>query len=245
MRKQSLGTGALAGALLTGTLMGVMYFADQLAGLPFIPFDLFDWIARVLPGAVITFGIDLMIEAMRLVGMSVAATAKTAERAMAIAQFFGLGVVAGALFFEVVRLRGAWPDLTAGLVTGALFGLPMIAISFAIGGSDVAPTLVILWLLLVFLAWGAGLREVYIRLCPGGGLLEPAEADGPAIGAIERRQFLVRLGVATTTITVLSTGMGNLLAQAARRELRQSSQRRWRISRRAQKDHPFRTSTPL
>ena len=73
MRKLSFGTGALAGALLTGALIGVMYFADQLAGLPFIPFDLFDWIARVLPGAVVTFGIDLMIDAMRLVGMSVAA----------------------------------------------------------------------------------------------------------------------------------------------------------------------------
>ena len=154
MRKLSVGTGALAGALLTGALIGVMYFADQLAGLPFIPFDLFDWIARVLPGAVVTFGIDLMIDAMRLVGMSVAASAKTAERAMAIAQFFVVGVVAGALFFGVVRLRGARPDFAVGLVIGALFGLPMIAISIAIGGSDVAPTLVIVWLLLLFLAWG-------------------------------------------------------------------------------------------
>ena len=219
MRKLSLGTGALAGALLTGALIGVMYFADQLAGLPFIPFDLFDWMARVLPGAVVTFGIDLMIDAMRLVGMSVAASAKTAERAMAIAQFFVVGVVAGALFFGVVRLRGARPDFAVGLVIGALFGLPMIAISIAIGGSDVAPTLVIVWLLLLFLAWGAGLRAVYIRLNPDASLLELAEAEAPAVGAIDRRQFLVRLGAATATITVASSGLGILLAQGARREL--------------------------
>ena len=211
--------GALAGALLTGPLIGVMYFTDELAGLPFVPFDLFDWITRVLPGSVVTFGIDLMIDGMRLVGMSVADSAKTAEQAMAIAQFFGGGVVAGALFFGIVRLGGARPNITAGLAIGALFGLPMIAISIAIGGYDVEPTLVALWLLLLFLGWGAGLRAVYIRLNPDAGLLESAEAGAPAVGGIGRRQFLVRLGAATATITVASTGIGNLLAQAARREL--------------------------
>ena len=108
---------------------------------------------------------------------------------------------------------------------GALFGLPMIAISIAIGGSDVAPTLVIVWLLLLFLAWGAGLRAVYIRLNPDAGLLELAEAEAPAVGAIDRRQFLVRLGAATATITVASSGLGILLAQGARRELEAGARR--------------------
>ena len=211
----------MCGALLTAPLMGVMYLADQLAGVPFIPYDLFDWIARVLPGSVITFGIDLMIDTMRLVGVSVADTAKTAERALAILQFFFMGVAGGALFFAIVRLRGAPPDLLTGLVVGALAGLPMIAISIAIGGSDVEPILVVLWLGIIFLGWGTALRETYVRLNPVEVVPAPSAGEVGAVKSIDRRQFLVRVGAATAVITIASSGIGNLLAQAARRELQE------------------------
>ncbi|MCH8746057.1 MAG: hypothetical protein IIB31_10505, partial [Chloroflexi bacterium] len=93
-----LGSGILAGGLLTAPLVGLMYLVDKLAGLPFVPFALFDWIARVLPGPIVTFGIDLMIDGLRLVGLSVAAAAKTGEQAAAILLFFFLGLVGGAVF---------------------------------------------------------------------------------------------------------------------------------------------------
>ena len=218
MKRLRIGTGALSGALLTATLMGLMYLADELAGLPFIPYDLFDWITRVLPGAVVTFGIDLMIDAMLLASISVADSAKTAEKVLAILQFFSMGVVGGALFFAFVRQRRARPDLVTGLVVGALAGLPMIAISIAIGGSDVEEIFVVLWLAALFLAWGAALRESYVRLNPVEVVPEPAEREARAAQMIGRRQFLVRLGVATAVITVASSGLGNLLAAAARRE---------------------------
>ena len=219
MKRLSIGTGALCGALLAAPFIGVMYLADKLAGLPFVPFDLFDWIARVLPGPVITFGIDLMIDAMRLFGVSVAETAKTAERALAILQFFFMGVVGGALFFAFVRFRGAPPNLLTGLVVGALVGLPMIAISIAIGGSDVEPILVVLWLAVLFLGWGAALRETYVRLNPHKVVPEPSEGEVGAVQSIDRRKFLVLMGGAAAVITVASSGIGNLLAEAARREL--------------------------
>ena len=95
MKKLSLGTGALVGGMLTAALMGVMYLGRQLAGLPFVPFDLFNWVARELPGGLVTFGIDLMIDTMLLLGISIADTAKAAERALAIIIFFGGGVLAG------------------------------------------------------------------------------------------------------------------------------------------------------
>ena len=79
MNKIDLGTGALVGGLLTMALIGLMYLGDSLVGLPFLPFDLFDWTTRVLPGAVITFGVDLMIDSIRLIGLSVANSAKVAE----------------------------------------------------------------------------------------------------------------------------------------------------------------------
>ena len=75
-----LAQGALAGGLFAAPLIGLMYLLDQLAKFPFAPFALFDWIARVLPGPLVTFGVDLMIDGLRLAEMSVAAAAKTGDR---------------------------------------------------------------------------------------------------------------------------------------------------------------------
>ena len=219
IQRLSLATGALVGALLTAPLLGLMYLANELAGLPFAPYDLFDWATRVLPGGLVTFGIDMMIDTLLLFGISVADTAKTAEKMIAVLQFLFIGVVGGAIFFAIMRLRDARPDLQSGLVFGAIVGLPMITISITIGGSDREPILSILWLLALFLAWGVAMREGYARLNPDESLAALPKGPAKAAGVIDRRQFLIRLGGATATITVASTVLGNLLAAAARREL--------------------------
>ena len=219
MRKMRLDTGALSGAVLTAPLIGVMYLADKLLGLPFIPFDLFDWLARVLPGQIVTFGIDLMIDTLRLIGVSVASSAKTAERTMAVGQFFLVGTVAGMIFNAIVGLRGKRPSRSVGVLVGAVVGIPMIAVSVAIGGSDGDPTLGVLWLAALFAAWGVSLQETYLRLSPPETAPESAVPQVGTARSIDRRQFLVRLGVASATITVASTALGAILAQAARREL--------------------------
>ena len=219
IQRLSLATGGLVGALLTAPLLGLMYLANELAGLPFAPYDLFDWVTRVLPGRLVTFGIDMMIDTMLLFGISVADTAKTAEKVIAVLQFLFMGVVVGAIFFAIMRLRDAQPDLQSGLVLGVIVGLPVITISIAIGGSDREPILSILWLLALFLAWGVALREGYARLNPDKGLAALPIGQARAAKVIDRRQFLIRLGGATATITVASTVLGTLLAAAARREL--------------------------
>ena len=217
MRKLAIGYGALAGALLTAPLIGLLYLAHKLVGLPFLPFDFFDWATRLLPGSMVTFGIDMMIDTIRLFGAGVAGTARTAERVIAVVQIFLMGVAGGIIFFAVFRLRDTRPDVISGLAAGALVGLPMIAISIAIEGSTVQPILVVLWLSVVFLAWGAGLREIYLRVTP-----LPAEASADSVPAtaptVDRRQFLIRVGAATAVITVASSSLGNLLARQARQE---------------------------
>ncbi len=223
MKRLNLGTGALVGALLTAPLIGIMYLADQLAGLPFVPFDLFDWLTRVLPGPLITFGIDLMIDTMILVGMSVADSAKIAEQIMAVLQFLVGGIVAGMVFFGVVRARKIKTDLIAGVVIAALFGLPFITISIAIGQSSVAPLLQILWLALLFLAWGLALSWACRRLTPVEAEAAAGEAaETRAVERISRRQFLIRLGATSAVITVAGAGVGAVLAQAEQRRLEQA-----------------------
>lgn len=247
MKKLSLGTGALVGLLLTASLAGILYLGRQAFGLPFVPFELFNWVARVLPGDLVTLGIDLMIDTMLFLGISVVDTAKTAERVMAIIMFLAGGALAGAVFFVVMKARQLRASPFAGLVMGALFGLPMIAISMTITQSTVSPLVNILWLATSFLAWGLALSFSYGRLERiGQGADEPAvaaelsEEESLATGAAEagaasvvtaddtrsvekigRRQFLVRLGAATATVTVVSGGLGAVLATADRRRLEQ------------------------
>jgi DMSO/TMAO reductase YedYZ molybdopterin-dependent catalytic subunit len=233
MRRLSLGTGLLVGALLTAALAGILYLGRQLAGLPFVPFELFDWVARELPGNVITFGIDLMIDTLLLLGISVVDTAKTAERIMAIIQFLAGGAVAGAAFFAVMRLRRAKAGPFAGLIMGALFGLPLITISMVISQSEVSPILRLLWLIALFVAWGLSLSMIYNRLerieqAAATPAAEPAGAElatmaeTQAVEKIGRRQFLVRVGAATATVTVVSAGLGAVLATSERRRQEQA-----------------------
>ena len=238
MRKLSLGTGALVGALLTAALTGISYLGRQLFGFPFVPYEVFNWVARVLPGDLVTFGIDLMIDTMLFLGISVVDSAKTAERAMAIIQFLLGGALAGAVYFAVMKARQLKASLLSGLIMGALFGLPMIAISLVVTQPAASLFINFLWLAALFLAWGLALASVYGRLEsieqaaevtadveaePGGEASEAAKANqARSLEKIGRRQFLVRLGAATATVTVVSGGLGVVLATAERRRLEQT-----------------------
>ena len=61
-------SGALAGALLTAALLAISYSGWKIAGLPFAPFDVFDWIVRALPGAFVTRVIELNVVIARALG---------------------------------------------------------------------------------------------------------------------------------------------------------------------------------
>jgi NADH:ubiquinone oxidoreductase subunit H len=65
------GLGGLAGALVTAPLTAIAYLVSQYTALSFPPFDLFDSMTRLLPGPLITFGIDFMIDTLRALRLSV------------------------------------------------------------------------------------------------------------------------------------------------------------------------------
>ena len=87
--------------------------------------------------------------------------------------------------------------------------------------STLDPTLIIFGLLVPFLIWGIAIAPVYRRLMiqPGG---VPTEDEVRWAKSIDRRQFLVRLGVASATIIVLSGGVGAVLAQRDRRQFNEA-----------------------
>lgn len=235
MVRKNLITGVWVGLLLTAPLTALLYLGNALFGLPFLPFDLFNWMTPLIPGPLITFGIDRMIDMLLLFGFDVAQTAKAAEQIMAVGMFLASGIVAGAVFYAVARARNVSDHLTA-WITAALYGLPVIAISQAVSRSSVHPALRIAWLAVLFLGWGYGLRWVLVRgphtaaagLIPPGGekaSVQGAESRvGPVASAtsLSRRQFLITMGATAAVITVVGSGVGALLSAAERRRREQA-----------------------
>lgn len=215
MKTKNIGFGLLIGLLLTLPLTTLSYLGNQWVGLPYIPFSIFDWMTRVLPGDVITFGIDLMIDTMRFLNISVADAAKTAERVSAVLQFIGIGAVTGAIFMVVLSARKMRPAGIIGTVIGILFGGPIIAITLAISESPFDPPVIILWLTTLFIAWGILLVVASHTLHADPEMVE--ETPLASAQALNRRQFLVRFGASMATITLLSGGVGAGFAQAERR----------------------------
>lgn len=157
--------GAAAGAIVTAPLMALFYLANKLFELPFPPYDLFDWITRVLPGPLVTFGLDLFIDGMILVGLDVADTAKTAELAIALLQFFGIGV---ALITLVAVIA---PVLTLDLRRVALYagianGLALTFVSLAIGGSTLPAVVSVVWITGAYALWGYAAGHVLEGVLP-------------------------------------------------------------------------------
>jgi len=215
MKFKHIGTGALIGALLTAPQMAVMLLASQLAAFPFVPFDVFDWITPLLPGPVITFGIDRMIDMLLILRLDVADTAKSAEQIIAVLLFFFLGVLAGAVFYTVLALRRSPADRLSGLVLGGLYGLPMVAISLDRLADGVSPVMAAAWLLALFLGWGLLLSISCRRLSAVP--MRAEEDEARSVQVINRRQFLITLGAGAATVTVAGAGLGALLMRDERR----------------------------
>ncbi len=222
MSKKSIALGALTGGLFTAPMMSVMYIADKWVDLSFAPFDAFDWLTRVLPGAFITFGIDLMIDLLRAFGASVANTAKTAEQIIAVGVFLIAGAVAGIIVFVAFdRLRpNRWIEF--GLILGVIFGVPIAAITADIGQSTLSPYVNFAWITLLFLAWGALVIHTGRRTLPPAStpaLETGSSGETRSAQALGRRQFLVRMGVATASVTVVGAGLGRVLETSERSRL--------------------------
>ncbi len=200
----SLVTGALFALLLTAPLLGLMFLAQQVVGTPFIPFDVFDLVSRILPGSVVTAGIDGMVGVLTALGLSVADTAKLAEQGMAVGLTLGLALVGGAVFFAWQRGKQAGPR--TGLVYGLIVGVPLAAVSATRSGASLVEGI---WTLLTLIVWGLGLAWLHRRLTRPN----PSES---AAERLNRRQFIVRVGGAAALITVAGAGAGAALG--SRRE---------------------------
>jgi DMSO/TMAO reductase YedYZ molybdopterin-dependent catalytic subunit len=227
--------GALVGVLLTAPLIAIFYLANQAARLPFVPFDLLDWTARALPGAVITFGIDLIVSIIAAFNLGeTSSAAKTAEHVLAIIGFLLAGGIAGAVLFAVLRARDSQHNSLPGLLLGLSLGILALSISASVNTTMTAdPFLRDVWIVGAFLVWGFALNRIYADLkgiaetsvvpstppAAGAQGAEPRTFTSPLdtmarveVEQLNRRQFMIRLGGATAVITVAGAGLGALIA---------------------------------
>src|SRR5215472_10811899 len=182
MRLGILG-GLFVAAMLTAALIGIFFFGWRVAGMPFVPFDTFDWLTRVLPGRLIAFGIGTMVTVIRMLNLGpTSATAKTAEQAIAIAGLFIAGVVGGLILFLILRAISGGHGVAIGLALGVVLGIPAMLISLhASETASVGPGTSAVWVLGAFLVWGAVLGRAEQRL-----IRIDETTDAVADAAVER-----------------------------------------------------------
>ena len=198
--------GLLVGLLLAAPLVSILQVLHTTAGTPFIPFDLFDGLVRILPGAVVTFGIDSMVRLLMFLGLDLSGSSKTMEEIQAIAIFLAAAAIAGGIFFSVLKDRSSRAIFPLGITLGIAVALPMATVA----GSPV-------WTILTLSAWGVAVSGVRHRIAhlgpiPAASSAKPELAAPPSAEPADRRSFLVKLGGATASVTVI----GAVVAAALR-----------------------------
>ena len=204
--------GAVTGLYFTAPLTALAYLMNQALGLTFPPFDAFDVLTRYLPGPLITFGIDLMIDTLRALRLSVVDTAKIAEQLMAVALFLLVGMIAGIVSFGILRLVRRQSSTWMGSIIGLFLSFLLYLIVSIKGAGSVQPP-DLLWLLFLSQIWGIGLGYAFRRL--SSPLPSEVDEDPIHVTQLDRRRFLIQAGTTAAAITVVGAG----LALRQRREL--------------------------
>ncbi|MDA1329880.1 MAG: hypothetical protein DWG76_02895 [Chloroflexi bacterium] len=206
----SLWVGAGLGALSSLAAIGLMFLGDRLFSFPFVPFDIFDWMARTLPGGLIAFVTRTMttiigfFQGFLPIG-DTSTVAKLAEQSIAILQLIGGGIVFGVVLAWLGR------DKKQDLVrAGQIGGLILLAVTLLIESSlafSAIGTLGALWLALLFVGWGWILGWLV-------GESAQAQDDDPA-APMSRRQFLTVSGAGLSAVALGAWGLGKLFGEDA------------------------------
>ena len=205
MKSTSLAIAACLGALTSLPILALSYLGERLVGLPFLPFDLFDWLARVLPGGLLTFGIDSLVGLVNLVQLGpTAVVAKAAEQGLALLLFVVIGAVFG-LLLGVLGRRQSDKLSGYGVRGGALLFFGLWLISASLGSARVSVLLSGLWLAVLLVGWGWVLAWLIQRAGPA----LAAEPSSP----IGRRAFIQITAGGVGAVSVGAWGLSRVFEQ--------------------------------
>ncbi len=199
MNKRPWLLGAALGVASSLPVIALLYADDQLFGLPFVPFDIFDWLARILPGPVVTFGIDLLVGLIRGLNLGpTSTTAKLAEMTMAVLLFVEIAGLIGVVLALVGRGRPANLP-TYGILSGVLALALTLFVEAALGAPPAGYFLSFVWLSLIYLIWGS-LLALRLQF-----YLSVEDAGAPA--GVLRRDFLYLIGAGALGYLTVALGL--------------------------------------
>jgi len=197
-KRGNIWPGGLLGGGTGAVVIALAYLGERLAGLPFVPFAWFDWLARVLPGSLVTLGVEALVRVITHLQLGpTSATAKRIEHGLAIALFLLVGVAFGVALSALPRLGReklrAW-----GALGGAVLGMASIAIQASLGSTTAGLILFTPWLVVIFVGWGMLLgRLVELTL----------EVGTPPEEGISRRRFLYLVGLGSLGVVASALGL--------------------------------------
>lgn len=205
-RRPSLLLAAVLGALTSLPVIALFYLGAQWADLLFVPFDLFDWLARVLPGSVITRGIDAMVSFIRLLGLGpIDTTAKSIEQSMGVLLVIAAGAGLGLVLALGIR-RTRWTGGDLGTALGVLGFLFVAAIEMSLKRLGSNGALLSLLFVAVFIVSWARLLGEWLST---PALSAPTAQVGENYDA-SRRDLLMKLVGGSIGMAVIATGIGKL-----------------------------------
>jgi DMSO/TMAO reductase YedYZ molybdopterin-dependent catalytic subunit len=205
MRRPSLFLGAVLGGLTSLPLIALAYLGKQLADLPFVPFDLFDWLARVLPGGIVRSGIDAIVRVVTLLSLGpLSSTAKRIEQWMGILLVIVGGAIVGFIVALTLRSR-SWAGSSVGAVAGLVVFAFIAGVEVGLRNIVGNPGMALLWLVVLIGGWGV-LLGMWLAS-------ERSSATAPAMTEeyrAARRALLAKLG-GTIGLALAAWGVGRLL----------------------------------
>jgi DMSO/TMAO reductase YedYZ molybdopterin-dependent catalytic subunit len=205
--RPSISLGAAFGALAIAALIAISFGGWIIAGLPFPPFDMFDWTARALPGWLVTFVIEMIVYLSRpFTAAGTSSVAKIGEQATAVAASIAGGALGGALLYGLVGLSNE-PATFLGACFGTIGGGLVLAMEISLDRVESALSIEGVSILAMGFAWGLAIGFAYdstnqARVLPSGERLAGTPAG-------DRRRFLVRFAVvsAATAAAGLVAGL--------------------------------------
>lgn len=201
MRERTL-AGFSVGVLLSFPWLALSYAANQLTGIPLVPFELFELFTRLLPGGLVTTGIETLIAVVRALQLGpTASVGKTAEFIMAYLLAM-LVLVVFAILYSLALGRSRIPWFLSGLIAGDILGLLSIGLTIWSGWGEAGPLVSALWLVALNSIWGIamawGVNQVLLTLEGGDNL--------------ERRGAVVQLTLGSLVLSGIAAGLGRWLA---------------------------------
>jgi DMSO/TMAO reductase YedYZ molybdopterin-dependent catalytic subunit len=204
-KRPGLGYGIVTGVLIALAVIAIFFAANALFRLPLLPINVMDWLPNNLPNELLNAGKDAMVSILTAISPTdVDGVAKTAEGIIGTSTLFGVIVVAVVAIFLIARGRddinaGTSTGVIAGLVLGILFALMYFSLPVVQFERSSYMVLDGAFIVGLFIAAGYAAGRIFDRLS-----LMAATPNAGEVSAQElnRRQFLVRVGGATATLTV-------------------------------------------